>query len=177
MHPSVYLGSGYYEHWLHSVEHYAVSAGVIDEDELDRRTSHYLEHPDEPLPATTDPELMAFVDAAVKGGAPARRDSEKVAAFAVGDTVTVVADSPKGHTRKARYVRGRTGTIVRAHGTFIYPDSAGNGGGDDPEHVYTVRFDNSELWGAEYAEPHGVVHFDVWEPYIVAAPVPAGATA
>ena len=34
---------------------------------------------------------------------------------------------------------------------MIYPDSAGNGGGDAPEHVYTVKFTNEELWGAEAA--------------------------
>ena len=41
--------------------------------------------------------------------------------------------------------------------------------GDAPEHVYTVRFTNEELWGPEAAEPNGVVYFDVWEPYIVPA--------
>ena len=169
MPPSTYLGSGYYEHWLHCAEHYAVKAGVIDEAELEARTRHYLEHPNEPLPDRKDPELLEFVDLAVKHGAPARRESDKVAAFAVGDRVTVVSDSPRGHTRKARYVRGKTGEVVLAHGTFIYPDSAGNGGGDAPEHVYTVRFTNAELWGADHAEPNGVVHFDVWEPYIVPA--------
>ena len=46
---------------------------------------------------------------------------------------------------------------------------AGNGGEDAPEHVYTVKFTNEELWGAEAAEPNGVVYFDVWEPYIVPA--------
>ncbi len=49
---------------------------------------------------------------------------------------------------------------------MIYPDSAGNGRGDDPKHVYTVKFTNEELWGAEAAEPNGVVYFDVWEPYL-----------
>jgi nitrile hydratase subunit beta len=83
--------------------------------------------------------------------------------------VTVRADSPLGHTRRARYIRGRTGEVALAHGTFIYPDSAGNGGGDAPEHVYTVKFTNAELWGPETAEPNGVVYFDVWEPYIVPA--------
>ena len=176
MPPSVYLGSGYYEHWLHCAEHYAVKAGVIDEAELDARTRHYLEHPDEPLPDRKDPELLQFVDLAVKHGAPARRESDKAPAFAVGDRVVVADDSPHGHTRKARYVRGKTGVIVLAHGTFIYPDSAGNGGEDAPEHVYTVRFTNAELWGAEHAEPNGVVHFDVWEPYIVTATAPLPAT-
>ncbi len=175
MHPAAYLASGYYEHWLHCAEHYAVRAGVIDEAELEARTRYYLEHPDEPLPDRKDPDLLAFVDAAVKGGAPARRSSDKQASYQVGDTVTVIDDSPQGHTRKARYVRGKTGVVVMAHGTFIYPDSAGNGGDDAPEHVYTVRFTNAELWGADHSEPNGVVHFDVWEPYIVSATASVGA--
>ena len=136
---------------------------------LDRRTQYYLEHPDAPLPQREDPDLVAFVEAVVPAGAPAKRESGKAARFTVGDTVTVRADSPIGHTRRARYIRGRTGEIVLAHGTFIYPDSAGNGGGDAPEHVYTVKFTNTELWGPDTAEPNGVVYFDVWEPYIVPA--------
>ena len=174
MPPAEYLTSPYYEHWAHTAAHYAAKAGVIDEAELDARTQYYLEHPDEPLPDRKDPDLMEFVDAAVKHGASARRESDKPPAFAVGDRVTVVADSPTGHTRKARYIRGRTGVIEMAHGTFIYPDSAGNGGGDAPEHVYTVKFTNAELWGADFAEPNGVVYFDVWEPYIVRATVASG---
>lgn len=174
MHPAVYLLSPYYEHWAHAVEHYGTAKGVFDADELDRRTAHYLANPDEPLPETSDPDLLEFIDAAVKHGAPAKRPSDAEAAFAVGDRVVVADDSPLGHTRKARYIRGKEGTIVMAHGTFIYPDSAGNGGGDAPEHVYTVQFTNDELWGAEAAEPNGSVCFDVWEPYI--SPAPQGAS-
>jgi len=175
MPPAAYLNSPYYEHWVHTAEYYALKAGLIDEAELDAKTAYYLEHPDEPLPDRKDPDLLAFVDLAVQHGAPARRESDKTPSFTVGDLVTVVADSPKGHTRKARYVRGKTGVVEMAHGTFIYPDSAGNGGEDAPEHVYTVKFTNAELWGAEHAEPNGVVYFDVWEPYIVPATVPTSA--
>jgi nitrile hydratase len=97
------------------------------------------------------------------------RESDKPAQFAVGDRVTVSADSPIGHTRRARYVRGRTGEITAAHGTFIYPDSAGNGNGDAPEHLYTLRFSASELWGEETADPNASVYFDAWEPYLTRA--------
>lgn len=169
MHPAIYLLSPYYEHWVHTAEHYGVARGVLDPEEIEERTRYYLENPDAPLPERSDPDLLAFVDGAVKNGAPARRESDKAPAFAVGDRVTVVDDSPRGHTRKARYIRGKTGVIEQAYGTFIYPDSAGNGRGDAPEHVYSVKFTNEELWGPEAAEPNGVVYFDVWEPYIVPA--------
>jgi nitrile hydratase len=166
MHPAIYLLSPYYEHWAHAVEHYGVAKGVLDPEEIERRTQHYLEHPDEPLPDRRDPELLAFVNAVVHAGAPAGRPSDDPPKFAVGDTVRVLDVSPRGHTRRARYVRGKTGVVELAHGTMIYPDSAGNGHGDDPKHVYTVRFSNEELWGAEAAEPNGSVYFDVWEPYL-----------
>lgn len=164
--PADYLLSNYYEHWVHAVEHYGEKAGVIDPAELDERTKFYLENPDTPMPEREDAELLAFVDAAVKGGAPATRESDKVAAFKVGDRVRISEDSPTGHTRRARYIRGRTGEISGAHGTYLYPDSAGNGGDDAPEHVYTVRFTATELWGKDTADSNGVVYFDVWEPYL-----------
>jgi nitrile hydratase beta subunit len=166
MHPAIYLLSPYYEHWMHAVEHYGVAKGVLDPDEIERRSQHFLEHPDEPLPQREDPELLAFVETAVKHGASARRDSDAPPKFSVGDHVRVVDTSPRGHTRKARYVRGKKGVVEMARGSFIYPDSAGNGLGENPQHVYTVKFTNEELWGSEAAEPNGVVYFDVWEPYL-----------
>ena len=169
MDPAEYLLSNYYEHWVHTVEYYAEKKGMIDPAELAERTRYYLENPDTPLPERDDPELLEFVDAAVHGGASAHRESDKSAAFKVGDVVTIADDAPYGHTRRARYVRGRTGEITGAHGTYIYPDSAGNGLGDAPEHLYTVRFTARELWGEEVADPKGVVYFDVWEPYLTLA--------
>ncbi len=164
--PADYLLSTYYEHWLHSVTHHAARAGALDLGELDRRTRYYLEHPDEQLPDRKDPELLEFIDAAVKHGAPARREAQGEPRFAVGDRVLVIDDSPHGHTRRARYIRGKTGEITAAHGAFIYPDTAGNGGEENPQHVYTVRFDAAHLWGADHAEPNSSVYFDVWEPYL-----------
>jgi hypothetical protein len=102
----------------------------------------------------------------VHQGGSARRDSDRPARFKVGDRVRVIDDAPFGHTRRARYIRGRTGVIEKAHGTFIYPDSAGNGQGDDPQHVYTVVFRAADLWGEQYADPNQTVTFDVWEPYL-----------
>lgn len=165
--PAVYLKSPYYDHWVHTVEYHGDRTGNLDLDELDRRTEFYLANPDAPLPEhDDDPDLLAFVNAVVPAGAPAKRASDKVARFTVGDTVRVVRQAPHGHTRLARYIRGAVGDVVSHHGTFIYPDTAGNGLGDCPEHVYTVRFDARELWGKDGAEPNESVYFDVWDPYI-----------
>lgn len=168
MDPVEYLTSPYYEHWVHSVAHHGERTGFWDSEEIEKRYRYFLEHPDAPLPEGKDPdgELVAFIEAVIPAGAPAGRDTGKQARFAVGDRVTVVSDAPRGHTRKAGYVRGKTGVIVLAHGEMIYPDAAGNNQGESPEHVYTVQFTNEELWGSEAAEPNGTVTFDVWEPYI-----------
>ncbi len=49
---------------------------------------------------------------------------------------------------------------------MIYPDSAGNNMGEDPKHVYTIKFDAKHLWGEEAGDPNSSVYFDVWEPYL-----------
>jgi nitrile hydratase beta subunit len=166
MHPAEYLLSPYYEHWIHTIEKHVVERGVVDADELEKRTRHYLENPDAPLPVREDPEQVALFEQVMRAGGSARRDSGQAARFVIGDRVRVAEDSPLGHTRRARYVRGKTGVIDLAHGTFIYPDSAAGGGGEDPQHVYTVRFDAAHLWGEAVADPNGSVTFDVWEPYL-----------
>ena len=166
MHPAEYLLSKYYDHWRHAIEHYTVGAGVVDPQELEARTRHFLEHPDEPLPERSDPDLVALMETVVHRGGSARRESGQPAKFGVGDAVRVADDAPFGHTRRARYIRGKRGVIERAHGTFIYPDSAGNGRGEDPQHVYTVRFSAAELWGEQEGDANGSVSFDVWEPYL-----------
>jgi nitrile hydratase subunit beta len=167
MDPSYYLNSPYYEHWLHSVEHHAITKGAIDPTELDRRTKQFLDNPDAALPEhDPNPELLDFVNGVAFVGASARRPTDKPVRFDVGDVVRVRSVAPLGHTRMARYVRGKVGTVVAYRGSFIFPDSAGNELGEDPQHVYTVQFDGAELWGEQYAEPNTSSTFDVWDPYI-----------
>jgi nitrile hydratase beta subunit len=167
MDPAVYLTSPYYEHWLHSCEHHGVKQGHIDPAELDRRTQYYLDNPDAPLPAhEPNMELVEFVDAAAFSGAPAQRPTDKPMRFEVGDHVRIRSVAPRGHTRMARYVRGKVATVVAYRGSYVFPDAAGNGGGEDPQHLYTVQFDGAELWGEEYAEPNTSSTFDAWDPYL-----------
>jgi nitrile hydratase len=89
--------------------------------------------------------------------------------FKVGDVVEVRNDHPSGHTRAARYVRGRRGVVDRVHDSFVFPDTNARREGENPQHVYSVRFDASELWGEQTSAANQVVYFDLWEPYLMPA--------
>ncbi|MGV9866727.1 nitrile hydratase subunit beta [Rhodococcus koreensis] len=165
--PAEYLLSNYYEHWTHAFEEFALKKGLFTAEQLDERIAHFRENPTAPLPDTRDPELLDFINAATSHGFQSRRETDKKASFCVGDRVLTTSDSPTGHTRRARYIRGKRGVVTSAHGAWVYPDSSGNGHGDAPEHLYTVVFTASELWGGETADPNSVVYFDIFEPYII----------
>jgi nitrile hydratase beta subunit len=166
MHPAEYLSTPYYHHWLHTMETNLVEKGVIKPAELAERVRRYREQPDTPLPDREDPALAERLVVAAHAGASTRMDGDVEPAFKPGDPVVVRNHHPHGHTRLARYLRGKRGVVERSHGSFVYPDTNAHGRGENPQPVYTVRFDAAEVWGEETAEPNTVIHFDVWQPYL-----------
>jgi nitrile hydratase len=52
------------------------------------------------------------------------------------------------------------------HGIHVFPDSNAHGLGEQPQPLYSVRFEARELWG-ESAEPNEQVHLDCWESYLL----------
>ncbi|QJY45715.1 nitrile hydratase subunit beta [Pseudonocardia broussonetiae] len=165
--PAEYLSSTYYEHWMHSMIRHGVEAGIFDPEDLERRTQHYLEHPEEAAPKAAKPEMVETLRQLIPSGDDYRREVEAAPVFDVGDQVRVRPEVSTTHTRRAGYVRGRVGDIVAAHGAYVYPDSNALGLGEDPHHLYTVRFDATELWGDEPGAANAVIHIDLWEPYLV----------
>ena len=165
--PHDYITARYYEHWIDSMVHYGVRCGIFDPDDLERRTQHYLENPDEPLPPSSKPEMVETLRGLIASGDDYTRPRDEPARFAEGDTVTVRSEPSTGHTRRAGYVRGRTGTIETVHGSYVYPDTNAMGEGECPEYVYTVGFSGEELWGDEGANT--TVYIDLWEPYLLPA--------
>jgi nitrile hydratase len=47
----------------------------------------------------------------------------------------------------------------------VFPDSNARGLGENPQHLYNVRFAAADLWG-DAAEPGTAVHIDLFEPYL-----------
>ena len=64
-----------------------------------------------------------------------------------------------------RYARGKPGTIDRDRGVFVFPDTNAHFLDEKPQHVYSVRFGASELWG-EQGTPQDAVYIDIWDDYL-----------
>ena len=165
MNPANYLTSSYYEHWLETVEKNLVEKGVIEQGELDAKTQEFLKNPEAPVPQREDPELADRLLQLVREGGSTRREVSARPRFEAGERVRIRNVHPREHTRLPQYVRGKQGVIERVYDAFVLPDTNAHGEGENPEHVYCVRFDAKEVWG-DSAEPREVVHVDLWESYL-----------
>ncbi len=160
MDPIHYLSSTYYEHWLAGLESLAVEHGLVSAAE---RASGVAQATGVPARTPAPPEV---VEAVVRGGAPFERSTGRLTPrFAAGDRVMARNIHPPGHTRLPRYARGKQGTIARVHGTFVYPDSNAHGDGEQPQPLYSVRFEARELWGPGAAAGDRLF-LDLWEDYL-----------
>jgi nitrile hydratase subunit beta len=157
--PPRYLASTYYEIWLAGLEALLADRELVAAGEVE--AGRALE------PARPVRRTLAVADVAdtLGRGGPTNREPPRPARFAAGDRVRVRNLHPPTHTRLPRYVRGHAGTVVLVHGCHVFPDVHAHGGGEDPQWLYTVRFDARELWG-EHADPAAAVSVDAFEPYL-----------
>jgi nitrile hydratase beta subunit len=169
MPPAEYLASSYYERWLSSLERNLIDKGLITREELDQRRALLEEQPDTPRPHREDPDLIAKLQAALlKRPSPEQALYQRegpAPRFAAGDRVVTRNMHPQGHTRLPRYARGKHGTIHQVWGVFVFPDAHAHGQGEQPQPMYSVRFEGAELWG-ESTEAREHVYIDLWESYL-----------
>jgi nitrile hydratase subunit beta len=159
LHPSIYVTVSYYKRWALGMEQNVIERGLAGTDEF--AAGHAL-RPGAPLKRKLTPEVIAN---GFKRGSFAR-DTNRPALFKLGDKVRARNIHPQGHTRLPRYVRGHVGEIVLLHGCHVFPDSvARDMANEDPQWLYTVRFDGRELWGPD-GEPTLKVSVDAFEPYL-----------
>lgn len=161
--PLAYLGHGYYGRWLGGIETLLREAGVIDAAAIAARVAELGGDPD--VPAAARPAVHPDRIDYPPGGPGSRREPPAPPRFAVGDAVRTRATARPGHTRLPAYARGRPGTVVAWHGGWVFPDSNAHGGGENPQHLYTVEFSGASLWG-DAAEPATWVTLDLFESYL-----------
>jgi len=157
--PHVYLASSYYKKWLLGLEDLLIDKGFVGKAEVEK--GHAIE-PGKPLKHgkfTADDVERIMVRGKFE------RKAQAPAKFRAGDRVRAKNIHPATHTRLPRYVRGRVGVVERDHGVHVFPDSAAIGAGENPQWLYTVVFDGTELWGAD-ADPTSKISIDAFEPYL-----------
>ena len=157
--PEDYLSKSYFQIWLAGLETLMVERGLVSREEIEAGKVLLPPKPDVPTLAPAD------VVPTIRRGASTERAPKSPAMFAVGDTVRMKQIHPQTHTRLPQYVRGHLGTIELNHGCHVFPDTNSLGKGEDPQWLYTVRFDGPELWGAG-TDPTLSVSVDAWESYL-----------
>ena len=158
--PAEYFTMSYYERWYHRMLKQLVESKLLTRAEIE--TGKPAKGSSKLTPALRAEEVTAtFTKARFEGrsraGAPPR--------FTAGQRVRARNIHPPGHTRLPRYARGHVGTIESDQGVFALPDTNATFQGENPQHVYSVRFEARELWG-EQARPQDVVYIDMWDSYL-----------
>jgi nitrile hydratase subunit beta len=156
--PDVYLNSSYYKKWAVRLENLLIAKGLIGADELE--AGHAL-RPGKELKRTL---AAADVPNTLSRGS-FTRPAQGPARFKPGDCVRTKNIHPETHTRLPRYARDRTGVVEAIRGCHVFPDTAAQGKGDDPQWLYTVLFDGPELWGKD-SDPTLKVSIEAFEPYL-----------
>lgn len=153
-----YADLTYYEIWMAALIRQLVEHGLVTSDEL--AIGHSLADPDPDRRVLTADRVAE----ALRRGGPAEREPTGPARFAVGNRVRTRAGRVDHHTRLPGYAAGRSGTIERVHGLHVLPDTNAHGLGEQPEWLYTVVFDATDLWVD--AAPGHRVSVDAWESYL-----------
>ena len=158
MHPGHYINSSYYEHWLNGLEILLHKQGLATAQEIasGRIASS---------PRAVTPTMAEAVWPSVTAPGSYQREVTDAPAFRLGDRVRTRHLNPAHHTRLPRYLRGHMGEIIACHGAHVFPDSNAQGLGEDPRHLYTVRFAAADVWGRPTRD---VILADLWEPYLEA---------
>jgi len=158
--PADYLRQSYYENWLVGLEKVLLESGVVTAEEL--ATGKAAGVVDEDLRKRVPKAEQVHV--ALAKGIPTLVPFDVPPLFKIDDRVRAINRHPTGHTREPRYVRGCVGVIYAHLGAHVFADRHAEGVREG-QHLYTVRFEASALWG-ETATGKSAVYVDLWEPYL-----------
>ena len=153
-----FLAASYYERGLYALETLLVESGLVGVDELatGQAAATVKGAP------TLSPDAIPAI---VRSRRHQRVDVDAAPRFKVGDHVMARNINPVGHTRLPRYARGRRGMIDRDHGVFTFADSNAMTRDKKPQHLYSVRFAATELWGSA-ASPRDSAYLDLWDDHL-----------
>ena len=157
-----YLRASYYERWLFALTENAVRHGLVTREEVESG------RPASGAPKLTPPLQASMVAELRRRGNSTARSAERQPRYRPGDAVRTRNIHPLTHTRLPRYARDKQGVIIALHGAHVFPDTNAQFQGENPQSLYTVRFDARTLWG-DAASPRDTVCLDLWEDYLESA--------
>jgi nitrile hydratase beta subunit len=157
--PVEYLRMSYYEKWYEGLVDLLTARGLVTRAEIESG------RPELGSSKVTPPLTPKQMLESVAKGAPAKRDVAVAPRFQAGQRIRARNINPVGHTRLPRYARGKLGTIDRDYGVFVFPDTNAQFLGENPQHLYAVRFSARELWG-DQAKPQDTVYISMWDDYL-----------
>ena len=155
-----YRDLSYYEIWIHGLQKLLEERGLVDADEIAQSRMIYAPRS---VPRVLRVDAVA---AALAAGSPTTRSVDAAARFTVGQCVRTRSDLVPHHTRLPGYVRGKQGVIERLHGAHVFADANAQGLGESPQWLYTVVFDERELWGSQASPRQQQLSVDAWESYL-----------
>jgi nitrile hydratase subunit beta len=155
-----YRKLSYYQIWLAGLEKLLVQSGAVQAEEITRGRSMSAALPVRRVLHAQD------VAGVLARGAPTVRQSSNPARYALGQWVHTSAEVPRHHSRLPGYARGKRGVIERVHGSHVFADTHAQGLGEQPQWLYTVAFEEGELWGGNISPQQSRVSVDIWESYL-----------
>jgi nitrile hydratase subunit beta len=85
--------------------------------------------------------------------------------FRAGQRVRVSGRPHSGHHRTPGYIKGKVGTVERAHGSFTNPETRAYGDDGLPEQpLYLVGFEHGTVWPGSAARDR--IFVDVYEHWL-----------
>lgn len=171
MPPALYLETSYYEKWLYAYEKLLNDKGIVTTAEIDARVASQSQAPAISHPAMPDTpsDYAAKVRHIIYNGTPHDRALDRAARFKEGDRVTAISLQTNRHTRLPSFVMGKTGTVEIYQGAHCSHEALAARLGEDPEHLYAVKFSGVELWGDRDGSPLDAIYVDLFENYLEAA--------
>jgi nitrile hydratase len=156
---AAYLDDGYYGRWLNAGELMLTERSILAPGAIEARARNLRgEHVEEPpIPEPARPDYAPTAEGSL-------RTVDTAPAFTVGERVRAKDISPSGHTRLPGYIRGHIGVVELIQPSAVLPDTNAHFLGENPQHVYSVRFGSRELWGAG-AEPFALTA-ELYESYL-----------
>jgi len=157
-----YLNRPYFDSWGQTTIASMIDAGVFNIEELESGISQT-----QPLGHVEIVDYDGVLKQNTGMAFKFDRRVEEPAKFSVGQSVLTNAKGHSGHTRLPEYARAKVGVITHYRGAHVFADD-GAKGLENAQHLYTVSFKATELWG-DTANPNDSVSLELWESYLAAS--------